>query len=65
MGRKPKHTIGEVRTMVPKLPLEERARRVEHFFDVWFHTIGAEGYVGCKSFPEENRVALYVDRTAR
>ncbi len=49
--------------IIPNLTHEERARRMENFFDILSRTTGVKGYVGCKANSEENSVEIFIDKS--
>lgn len=46
---------------VPNLTPEERARRIEHFYDTWARVSEAKNYAGCKFNTETNTIIRYWD----
>jgi len=48
-----------VERIIPDLAPEERARRIEHFYDVWAKVSEAKNYAGCKFDTETNTITRY------
>jgi len=50
-----------VKRIIPDLTPEERARRIENFYDTWAKVSEAKNYAGCKFDTETNTIIRYWD----
>lgn len=60
MGRGRKPGLKVTRT-IPVLTHEERAKRIEYFYDTLMEVNKVEGYRGCTVDSEKNIIWVYVD----